>query len=127
MNFLHAMHIYNPQTHWVTLHCVKSVLRQNTGKYGPDKTLYLDTFHAVLVHWILEVCTSNPPVVTGICAIPNKSWPQDRLKFQVYIVLFKHEDTFNILQKASPRYKFLIVWYRWRNKSSLYCLFLNLR
>ena len=40
-------------------HCVKSVQIQffsgpyfsvfspNTGKYGPEKTLYLDTFHAV--------------------------------------------------------------------------------
>ena len=37
-------------------HCVKSVqirsyfwsvLSPNTGKYGPEKTLYLDTFHAV--------------------------------------------------------------------------------
>ena len=42
------------------LHCVKSVQIQsfsdlyfstfglNTGKYGPEKTPYLDTFHAVL-------------------------------------------------------------------------------
>ena len=39
------------------IHCVKSVQIQsffwsvfspNTGKYGPEKTPYLDTFHAVI-------------------------------------------------------------------------------
>ena len=28
------------------------VFSPNTGKYGPEKTPYLDTFHAVLVCWI---------------------------------------------------------------------------
>ena len=27
----------------------------NTGKYGPEKALYLDTFHAVLTIWRLEL------------------------------------------------------------------------
>ena len=31
----------------VQFHCVKSV--QNTGKYGPEKTPYLDTFHTVFL------------------------------------------------------------------------------
>ena len=29
-----------------------SVFNPNTEKYGPEKTPYLDTFHAVLVLWI---------------------------------------------------------------------------
>ena len=46
------------------MHCVKSVqirsfsgqyfpvFKLNTGKCGPEKTPYLDTFHAVMVIWI---------------------------------------------------------------------------
>ena len=35
------------------LHCMKSIQiwSPNTGKYGPERTPYLDTFHAVLL-WI---------------------------------------------------------------------------
>ena len=29
-------------------------LGPNTGKYGPEETLYLDTFHAVKVRGLLE-------------------------------------------------------------------------
>ena len=50
-------------------HCVKSVqirvfcglyfpvFGMNTGKYGPEKTLYLDTFHAVIGanEWLTEM------------------------------------------------------------------------
>ena len=31
------------------------VLGPNTGKYGPEKTPYMDTFHAVFVHDIRKV------------------------------------------------------------------------
>ena len=46
-------------TDLVSTHCVKSVqircffrsvFRPNTGKYGPEKPLFLDIFHAVLVN-----------------------------------------------------------------------------
>ena len=46
------------QRHILELHCVESVeirsyfwsvFNPNTGKYGPEITPYLDTFHAVLV------------------------------------------------------------------------------
>ena len=49
-------------THYSTLHCVKRVQKRsyywsvfpcirtpNTGKYGPEITPYLDTFHAVYI------------------------------------------------------------------------------
>ena len=35
----------------------KSVCSPNTGKYGPEKTLYLDTFHAVYESWIIIVAS----------------------------------------------------------------------
>ena len=51
------LHFYTPchfcfmssdsfDTHYSN-HCVKSVQIRNTGKYGPEKTPYLDIFHEV--------------------------------------------------------------------------------
>ena len=33
----------------MVIYFVNSVFSPNTGKYGPEKTLYLDTFHAVIM------------------------------------------------------------------------------
>ena len=42
-----------PELHWVKSVQIKSffwfVLSLNAGKYGPEKTPYLDTFHTVLL------------------------------------------------------------------------------
>ena len=36
-----------PHSHWIRRDI--SVFSPNAGKYGPEKTLYLDTFHAMLI------------------------------------------------------------------------------
>ena len=64
----------------MTLHCVKSVqirsfsgpyfpisvFSPNTGKYGPEKTPYLDTFHAVLCSMSSHSCITSIKNVTVI-------------------------------------------------------------
>ena len=44
---------YNPWARSIQEISLKATLREkcpNTGKYGPEETLYLETFHAVLIH-----------------------------------------------------------------------------
>ena len=38
-----------------------SVFSPNAGKYGPEKTPYLDTFHAVLLNPHISNEADNPP------------------------------------------------------------------
>ena len=35
------------------------VFSPNTGKYEPEKTPFLDTFHAVIVKWNDECCVAD--------------------------------------------------------------------
>ena len=41
---------------WSVFCCIHAVLSPNTGKYGPEKTLYLGTFHAMLESGALTPC-----------------------------------------------------------------------
>ena len=73
---LSAVEVFTTIVNGYKLHCVKSVSHRiyhnpyltvfspNTGKYGPEKTPYLDIFHAVLLIvgeklFILDICRST--------------------------------------------------------------------
>ena len=47
------------------------VFNPNTGKYGPELTTYLDTFHTVLYLWISEINLLNFADDNSISAASN--------------------------------------------------------
>ena len=52
---LFLVHIF-PHLYWIRSLFVFS---PKAGKYGPERAPYLDTFHAVIVNWILESNTTD--------------------------------------------------------------------
>ena len=50
------------------------VLRLNTGKYGPEKSPYLDIFHA-MSYWVCPYCRSTEaPLSSQSSSSNNLSW-----------------------------------------------------
>ena len=44
---------------WSVFFCIRTEYSPNTGKYGPEVTLYLDTFHAVVDLFIEKSLFAN--------------------------------------------------------------------
>ena len=71
---------------WSVFSCIRSkcgdfsVFSPNTGKYGPEKTPYLDTFHAVLFFILLEI---SMPIL--LYQYRNWKLEQNQIKSQLYI------------------------------------------
>ena len=64
-NFLSdAFTAWNVSKYGVISGLYSSVFGLNTGKYEPEITPYLDTFHAVIIIWI---CSSNNSFNKNIC------------------------------------------------------------
>ena len=41
------------------------IFSQSTGKYGPEKTSYLDTFHAVWISQMISNCTEQVYIINS--------------------------------------------------------------
>ena len=71
---------------WSVFSCIRSkcgdfsVFSPNTGKYGPEKTPHLDTFHAVLFFILLEI---SMPIL--LYQYRNWKLEQNQIKSQLYI------------------------------------------
>ena len=51
---------------WSVFSCIWTEFSPNTGKYGPEKTPYLDTFHVVTLYFICPTSWNSPSVVVNI-------------------------------------------------------------
>ena len=56
---VHSLREKWPNTEFFLVH-IFSVFSPNTGKYGPEKTPYLDTFHTMIdTKWVKRQCTTT--------------------------------------------------------------------
>ena len=51
---------------WSVFSCIWTEFSPNTGKYGPEKIPYLDTFHVVTLYFICPTSWNSPSVVVNI-------------------------------------------------------------
>ena len=97
------------------------VFSPNAGKYGPEKTPYLDTFHALIVFMIVfmirfkEYAFSEQLLLaTSVCTIIEKTISGDKKKKDMKIIFFNFDYYIsrskfsNLLQNFS---KESIIWH----------------
>ena len=95
--------IFRLNTEIYTVICVFS---PNTGKYRPEKNLYLDTFHAVRVTLYLLIIRLYLPIISVIfsldgCPVWKVTWDKGQLRTSFCVILSKRN---TLLEPSNIKY-----------------------
>ena len=99
---------------WSVFSCIRRVFSSNTGKYGPEKTPYLDTFQAVLkqrtVYYQLDRGSLPKVFYRKLLRKRSRSTQENSCIVASFLVKFTCEST-TLLKKETPAQVFFFEFF----------------